>query len=152
VDGSGSCRHNVGTGGEFRDCGCARFQDLQSLARERDDWRTRAVMAENHKTLSLLGRSSEQEAREEKLRYALAEAEIRAEQAEAALATLREAREQEKGKTDGLRDVQPVLTSKPEATSERTDPVFLFIHWSKDSLIPYNGCSCVNCEAARKVP
>jgi hypothetical protein len=37
VDGSGSCRHNVGTGGEFRDCGCARFQDLQSLARERDE-------------------------------------------------------------------------------------------------------------------
>jgi hypothetical protein len=24
-----------------------------------------------------------------------------------------------------------------------------FVHWSKDPLIPYAGCACVNCEMAR---
>jgi hypothetical protein len=54
---------------------------------------------------------------------------------------------------DSLRDVPAEPAPKPKATAvERTDPVFPFTHWSKDDLIPYAGCSCVNCEAARKAP
>lgn len=28
-------------------------------------------------------------------------------------------------------------------------PVLPFVHWSKDPLIPYKGCECCNCVAAR---
>lgn len=30
-----------------------------------------------------------------------------------------------------------------------TGAVFPFVHWSKDSCIPYTGCPCISCENAR---
>lgn len=70
---------------------CLALRDAQA---EAEEMRTRAVMAEQHKVLSLLGRSSEQEARELDLREKVAVAELRAEQAEADLATARRERDE----------------------------------------------------------
>jgi hypothetical protein len=73
----------------------SRITELEAtLARvtaERDELRTRAVMAEQHKVLSLLGRSSYAEVVEDKLRTQLAEEQIAREQAEAEAHALREA-------------------------------------------------------------
>jgi head-tail adaptor len=139
---------------------------LQSLAQERDTALARAVVAENHKALSLLGRSSEQESREEKLRYALAEAEIRAEEAEHALAALREQYQkdlnewiegrhdrtarlsvqeprQEEKASHGLRDVQPVLTPKPDATASVVDKCRCgHMRYDHSTLKGCIGCAC----------
>lgn len=63
----------------------ALSSQLDAAETEREELRLRAVMAEHHKSLSLLGRSSEAEAREDRLREQLAHAELRAEAAEAQL-------------------------------------------------------------------
>jgi hypothetical protein len=55
-----------------------------------DKAHARAIAAEHHKSLSLLGRSSYAEVVEDKLRTQLAETELRAEAAEATLASLRQ--------------------------------------------------------------
>jgi hypothetical protein len=75
----------------------ARLLDLlgKAIARaeaaevERDALRTRAVMAEQHKALSLMGRSSYAEVVEDKLRTQLAEEQIAREAAEAEIRSLR---------------------------------------------------------------
>jgi hypothetical protein len=55
---------------------------VETLTQQVADERLKRIVAEQARTLSLLGRSSEQELREDKLRIALAESQVAAEQAE----------------------------------------------------------------------
>lgn len=76
----------------------AQQGEIDRLRAELEQMRTRAIVAEQHKTLDRLGRSSYQEVIEDELRTKLAEAEIRAEKAEAVVARLtadRAARDQQ---------------------------------------------------------
>lgn len=66
----------------------AALQEQERLKKENDSLRTRAIVAEQHKTLSLLGKSSWQEVVEDKLRTELAETQIRAEDAAAQITAL----------------------------------------------------------------
>jgi hypothetical protein len=71
--------------------------------RERDDLRAHMVMTEHRGALSLLGRSSEQEARENDLREKLAVAEL-------ALAAEREAKAQAERERDGIKSAHDAVT------------------------------------------
>ena len=65
---------------------------IEGLVAELRTLRARAIAAEHHKALSLLGKSSYQEVVEDKLRTELAETQLRAEAAEREVASLREER------------------------------------------------------------
>ena len=69
---------------------CEYRKEVSRLQGENSKLLARAVVAEQHKTLSLLGKSSWQEVVEQKLRFELAETQVRAEAAERDLAALRE--------------------------------------------------------------
>ena len=61
---------------------------LTQAEQERDKAHARAIVAEQHKVLSLLGKTEWQQVVEEQLRVKLAETEVRAEQAEASLVAM----------------------------------------------------------------
>jgi hypothetical protein len=78
-------------------------QELEKKEQEIDKLRARAIVAEHHKLLSLLGKSSYQEVVEEKLRVDLAESQVRVEELEAEGRALAEARDQLVASADAIR-------------------------------------------------
>ncbi len=87
------------------------------MQRELFDVRARLVLAEHHKVLSLMGKSSYQEVVEDGLRTKLAEAELRAEQAEARAAQAEQ--ERDEAAHIGLHEIANLRQRAEAAEAER---------------------------------
>jgi hypothetical protein len=58
-------------------------------------------------------------------------------------------------KVYSARDVEALIAialaaAKMPRKAAEASPVLPFIHWSKDPLIPYDGCTCPSCEGMRQ--
>lgn len=80
----------VGAGGMMNKIAIYLSDKVASQEAEVAQLRTRAIMAEQHKVLSLLGKSSYQEQVEEQLRVQLAESQVKVGELEAELSAVRQ--------------------------------------------------------------